>query len=995
MNSTNSFPRLLGRFLFSGSLIALIATTVPTAAAKQPSEPSTTARLSAAQVLNLKDFGATGNGVTDDGPALQAALDALGDMGGGTLYIPPGDYAIFSPVTKDFTGVASSITIHGEPSDAVIDVWGNGVGLSLGTQLIIAVDESQTALSLKGLDVLLIHDLTFLGRQEVLNDALLVLLIQDIKNATVQHCEFYGLASLKAGGAIILALRSGLLVTDTAFLGCSANSGVSTSIIQNIQWERIGVVNSKFVDYGNRPEFYSKTPLAPPYSWISIGNAAEPQPYSSRREAIIQNVFLDEGAYLQLSARPTFFGPSALFEVFISRLRMNVNNLRSSGVYFDGVPKAIIERSFFGWSHNASAAIAIIRSGNVVLDQVECVAHANTIYADASVKLTVINSIYDFLDSNPQTTTVLVTDDPMDDPVQFVRQQYLNTLSREPDAAAYHYWTRLLLECGAACSQIREALTAFLTKQPTPKFELTGVVTDEFAAPVSGALVQLTGSQTAMTLSDSQGRYSFSQLATAGSYVLAATHSNFNFPSVGIHEVSQDQNIRLAATPSHYVVSGNVRSETGEPVAGARIRVSGGRNEESITDAQGAYAFNLPAGGDYVITPEKSEYEFSPVSHEIKNLSASHVVHFTLYPPAKVQFSQSTFFVAESDESVRLTVVRSGNTTSAVRVTYETADGPARQDNDYTFASGVLTFEPSEVSKSIEILITDDAYSEPNESFIVSMRDLSGNNLADATVTILANDATPPQENPIEAPDQFVVQQYADFLGRAPDQGGLDYWRGQIVECGTDQLCITSRRVGVSAAFFVESEFQETGGYIYRLKHSIMGMPPSYSEFMQNRGYLISYGDLLAGKDAIAGQLTATPDFLTAFPLTLASPEFIDAVLSRVRQTTGVNLDSERSALLEDYDANEDRARILRLIADNPLVQQAEYNRGFVLMQYFGYLRRDPDLAGYNFWLNVLDNREPGNFRGMVCAFLTSREFQERFSTFVPRADHECASVVP
>ena len=41
-------------------------------------------------IFNLADFGAVGDGVADDGPALQSALDAIEVTGGGTLFIPPG-----------------------------------------------------------------------------------------------------------------------------------------------------------------------------------------------------------------------------------------------------------------------------------------------------------------------------------------------------------------------------------------------------------------------------------------------------------------------------------------------------------------------------------------------------------------------------------------------------------------------------------------------------------------------------------------------------------------------------------------------------------------------------------------------------------------------------------------------------------------------------------------------------------------------------------------
>jgi hypothetical protein len=59
-------------------------------------------------------------------------------------------------------------------------------------------------------------------------------------------------------------------------------------------------------------------------------------------------------------------------------------------------------------------------------------------------------------------------------------------------------------------------------------------------------------------------------------------------------------------------------------------------------------------------------------------------------------------------------------------------------------------------------------------------------------------------------------------------------------------------------------------------------------------------------------------------------------------------------------------------------------------MEYFGYLRREIDQGGYAYWLDVLNNGTAGNYRGMVCAFLTSSEYQLRFSTVVTRSNAEC-----
>jgi hypothetical protein len=74
------------------------------------------------------------------------------------------------------------------------------------------------------------------------------------------------------------------------------------------------------------------------------------------------------------------------------------------------------------------------------------------------------------------------------------------------------------------------------------------------------------------------------------------------------------------------------------------------------------------------------------------------------------------------------------------------------------------------------------------------------------------------------------------------------------------------------------------------------------------------------------------------------------------------------------------RAQVLRLIAESEPLKIREFNRAFVLMEYFGYLRRDPDAAGYDFWLTKL-NSFNGDFvkAEMVKAFLSSSEYRQRF----------------
>jgi len=71
---------------------------------------------------------------------------------------------------------------------------------------------------------------------------------------------------------------------------------------------------------------------------------------------------------------------------------------------------------------------------------------------------------------------------------------------------------------------------------------------------------------------------------------------------------------------------------------------------------------------------------------------------------------------------------------------------------------------------------------------------------------------------------------------------------------------------------------------------------------------------------------------------------------------------------------------VLLKIIENDSFAQGEFNPAFVRMQYFGYLRRDPDPAGFQFWLAKL-NHFGGDFRAaeMVRAFISSTEYRARF----------------
>ena len=118
----------------------------------------------------------------------------------------------------------------------------------------------------------------------------------------------------------------------------------------------------------------------------------------------------------------------------------------------------------------------------------------------------------------------------------------------------------------------------------------------------------------------------------------------------------------------------------------------------------------------------------------------------------------------------------------------------------------------------------------------------------------------------------------------------------------------------------------------------------------------------------------------------MTSADYVDAL----NANTGNSLtQAERDALVAALNAGtKKRGTVLREIAENQAFIDLEYNAAFVLAQYFDYLRRDPEQGGYDFWLNRLNQfpfHDPNGANGMVCSFITSDEYQGRFSSvFTP-----------
>ncbi len=587
--------------------------------------------------LNLRDFGAVGDGVTDDGPAFQSALDALAAAGGGTLFVPEGKYAIATPVAKDFTGLASSISILGvESITPVAPPSAGGYELSKGLDLLSEVyprtGEQQDAIFIKGLSNLVVKDIAFVGTSTVVTDAATTLSLSDIGKVQIKHSEFYGLATL-TGGGIVMAVRSDLEITQSKFLGCTATSGFYIPVVQNIEWYGITVSDTTFLDYGQRPELFSKTGYAAPISWINIGNAAQTTNLSPRREVVLRNVFLDEGAYWGLSCLPYRYMPQSapIDLIYVTNLEMNVSNLGTVGHNLWNADRLFIEKSRYGWSHNTLAAIGLNNIGTTILDQLKLEADADLIFADSkSRELTVINSTNVHLESAAQSTITMTTTAEAD-PVQYVRSRFVAVLGREPDPAAHFYWSDLLIHCleDSVCQDTaRQALNDYLSSTSSQTFKISGHITDQDNAPLAGVTVALSGSQSATTTTDGSGNYLFTNLPTSGEYRVTPTLTDQNFDTASFITPNGDQVANFIAKPKTYLVKGTV-SSGGLPLPGVLVALSGSALGSAVTDGAGGYSFALVKGGGYVLTPTKANYSFAPVSTSINAVNADTQIDFT------------------------------------------------------------------------------------------------------------------------------------------------------------------------------------------------------------------------------------------------------------------------------------------------------------------------------------------------------------------------------
>jgi CSLREA domain-containing protein len=392
-----------------------------------------------------------------------------------------------------------------------------------------------------------------------------------------------------------------------------------------------------------------------------------------------------------------------------------------------------------------------------------------------------------------------------------------------------------------------------------------------------------------------------------------------------------------------------------------------------------------------------------------------------------ISFSQANTNVNESAGIVTLSVVRTNDVSQAANVDYATDDtgastncaalntGLAAQRCDFATVLGTLKFAAGETQQTLIVPINLDAYAEGPETFTVKLANpTNGAVLAVPSTTVVTiNDSVSPTPNAIDDTTTFVRQQYRDFLNREADPAGLAFWKNNIDKCNdpaqrpagqTLAQCIEVQRTRTSAAFFLSIEFKQTGGlvrdfYVAALERPATNNMPNYIEFMRDtqaiqRGVIVGQGNwqqvLDANRIAFMNEFVMRPEFVGLYPTTDTPAQYVDKLYQHARVAPVTN--QERlDAILEFSGATTAadpgaRGRAQLRITQNATFQTREANPMFVQIEYFGYLRRNPNdppdnnFNGFNVWLNKL-NQFNGDYFGaeLIKAFIQSNEYRQRF----------------
>jgi photosystem II stability/assembly factor-like uncharacterized protein len=548
-----------------------------------------------------------------------------------------------------------------------------------------------------------------------------------------------------------------------------------------------------------------------------------------------------------------------------------------------------------------------------------------------------------------------------------------------------------------------------------PTYTIDGRVTlFEGGAGLSGVTVTLANGQSSppSAVTDANGNYTISNVPGGVNYVLGASKPDYTFsPQVIIFEnLSANHTANfLAKLACVYSVS---------PGAGQSFPASGGAGSINMTTRAGcewkalslAPWITITSGANgtgngtinFNVAPNSGNERFGQILHTSDYF---YTIRQDASPaPAFVSFSAQNYAANEGAGRATVTVTRTGSTANAVSVdvvTYDdpapvpcaTSNGAAYARCDYATTIETVTFAAGDTQpKTVNIPLIDDAHVEQPEFFVVRLLNPSNTALGEVTssvVTITDNGDVAGASNPILTTPLFVRMQYLDFLSREPEAG--EPWSNVLNTCpnvNNNPLC---DRILVSKSFFESQEFRLKGLFAFIFYRVAFNRLPEYAEIIPDMRAVTGQtaSEVYAKRALFPTNFAQRPEFRTAYD-SLSSTAFVNTLLDRYGFQTittpdpqnpegGVKVSLTRADLINRLGTQTlTRAQVLRAIVESDEIRGAEFNRAYVAMQYYGYLRRTPEAGGYNNWLNYL-NANPTDARTMVNGFMNSAEYRARF----------------
>ena len=223
----------------------------------------------------------------------------------------------------------------------------------------------------------------------------------------------------------------------------------------------------------------------------------------------------------------------------------------------------------------------------------------------------------------------------------------------------------------------------------------------------------------------------------------------------------------------------------------------------------------------------------------------------------------------------------------------------------------------------------------------------------------------------IDDPSIFIRQQYLDFLNREPEPGAdglygtaddaMNFYLNILNGCvATDTECLKYTRGALSANFFRSPEFQRKGNFVMYLYMVSIGQRPitaaelqtkndpalndrpHFAEFFADLASISTANDDPVLTEQKKKELTEAwllrTQLQQLYPATMSNAAFVQKLI----ETSGVT-PANQNWVSELNAGTKTRARVLREFAESAEVSAKFYQQSFVTMEYFGYLRRDPE----------------------------------------------------